>query len=204
MRKINYIKSIVSTTVIMLLVSTFGLIGPYYASNKSRAIAESTLPSLAHLATANQNRGQAFLHLILAVNTDDPAVAKDEAEKIRNFSNQGVKAWAAFSKTIQTKENQELFEDLMAERNTYINVRNETLAHAIAGDKKQASQLLTEKLFPLYTQYIERSQMLVTYTKQQGLEQVEFIRTISLWSQVLAVASSIILFGFGFILGFTR
>lgn len=204
MKAIQYIKPFITTFLLLALVAAMGVVGASYASRKSRDIAEQTLPSLSHLALGNQYRGQAFLYLIRALNATTNGEFERQKADIDKFSNRSHDELELYEDTIASADNRALYMDVMAERESYLNLRDEILALAKTGNREQANQLLAGRLLPIYERYLDRGQRLVDYASKKGVERADAIRLISLWSQIFAIISSILIFVFGFFLGFTR
>ncbi len=204
MKNIRYLKPVITTFLLLCLVAAMGVGGAIYSSKKSQAIAKQTLPSLSHLALANQYRGQAFLHLILSISTLGEADFKTQKSQISCFSDKSYQELDLYENYIVSVENRSLYNQVMEERSIYIKTRVEILALIESGNKAQAILDLNERLLPMYERYLNKAQTLVNYASQEGIDRAESIHLISLWSLVFGVISSILIFIFGFVLGYTR
>ncbi len=204
MKTIRYLKPVITTFLLLFLVAATGVLGDIYSYRTSKEIANETLPSLAHLTMANQYRGQGFLHLILALNATDNTEYRQQREKIFYYSEQGSKELYAYKEGLTSINSLRIFDQVMAERETNTKVRDEIMAYADADDRGSAMKTLNEKLLPMYDQYLNNAQKMMDNASKEGLAQAESIRYISLWSMVLTVISSLMIFIFGFFLGYTR
>jgi hypothetical protein len=204
MKAFQWFKSITTTLLLCSMVASIGVVGAGFLANKSRSIAGQTLPSLVHLAMANQCRGQAFLHLISALNADDDTEFQQQKEKVRFFSECSQNALESYGRFIGTAENRQLFDNFMDERDHYIKTRDSILLLGEQGDREKAMKELIEQLLPMYERYLDNGQKLVEYVSREGVKRADVISLVSRWTQVFAFVSSALIFIFGFFLGYTR
>ena len=130
MKKLRWIKPVVVLVVVLTLVGAIGGAGARYSAKNSRAIAKQTLPSLSHLTLANQYRGEAFLYLVLAVNSIGQKGTRLKDAEIIKLSDLSQKELERYETTIQTEQNRALYLDVMTERKSYIHCRDEILSCA--------------------------------------------------------------------------
>lgn len=204
MKTLLSLKPVITSVLFLTLVASMGTLGEFYTAKKSRAISERTLPALSHLALGMQYRGEAFLHLICAVDSSTEVEFEREAASVEISSNLGSDELQSYEDTIESDQNRTLYEDLMKERENYIKLRKEILTLRRTGLKEQATQRLTDGLLPIYQKYLSHGQKLVDYTAKEGVSRANDIHKIALWSQVFAVISSLLIFILGFLIGYTR
>jgi hypothetical protein len=200
----KWIKPIITTAVLLAVVAIMGAVGTAYLSKRIRVAAEETLPALSHLAVANQCRGQAFLHLLYALNANDDAEFHQHSEMTRRYSERSQEQLDLYSAYIPTDKHRKIFDDLMTERDNYIKTRELILSEAETGNRDAAMNKLLAQLLPMYERYLDNGQKLAEYSSQHGAGRVDAIATSSRWIKWIAVISSILIFLFGFFLGFTR
>ena len=204
MKPTSIIKPIVTSLLLLCLVAAIGGVGANYLSRKSRHISERTLPALAHMAMANQYRGQAFLYLIRSVNAPTETEFHQYEKQIRWFSDQGYNELDLYEDGISTAENRALYNTVIDERQTYVQTRDRILSLAESGNKQEAIKELVDHLLPTYEGYLNSTKKLVDYASGEGVAQTDSIRWVSRWAQGLAVIASVLIFLFGWFLGYTR
>ena len=187
-----------------MLVATIGGLGTFYSFAKSRSIATKILPAISHLALANQYRGQAFLHMMRAINSKDAAAFTIQEQQIQRSSDLSYNEFNLYEDSIQSQENRNLYNNLIQERDNYIDCRKGILLLAKSGNMAEANAQLLQGLLPLYENYLNKGQALVNYATTDANEQLHTIRIISIISQAFAIISSVLIFVFGFMLGYTR
>ena len=190
--------------VLCLAVACVGMVGARYLSKKSRHIADQTLPSLSHIAMANQFRGQAFQHLVCAVNCKEVAELKQEEVEVRSYSERSQKELDSFMQSNAMAEYRTLFQEFLRERENYLRSRDKILLLCDAGNRSEATKEMMEILLPMYDRYLDKSQDLMEQLHKDGIAEAKSISSVSLWAQLFTVISSIVIFSFGFFLGFTR
>ena len=204
MKKIQHIKPFIIAIIFLMLVAIIGGIGTYYANAKSRSITTKTLPAISHLTLANQYRGQAFLHLIRAINTTDPAMFSIHEEQIQKFSDFNLNEFNLYKGSIQSQESWNLYNNLIQDRDNYVDCRKEILSLAKSGKISDANRQLLDRLLPLYENYLNKGQALVSYATTNANEQLHSIRLISILSLTFSIIASVSIFAFGFMMGYTR
>ncbi|MEI7957303.1 MAG: hypothetical protein WCJ66_19235 [Verrucomicrobiota bacterium] len=78
------------------------------------------------------------------------------------------------------------------------------LSMSESGDRKSADEEFVAHFLPIYDQYLDNAQILVESLSKDGILQAEKIGLISRYTQVFTFISCIIIFIFGFFLGYTR
>ncbi len=204
MNKSKHIKPFIVAIIFLMLVATIGGLGTFYSFAKSRSIATKILPAISHLALANQYRGQAFLHLMRAINSKDAAAFTIQEQQIQRSSDLSYNEFNLYEDSIQSQENRNLYNNLIQERDNYIDCRKDILLLAKSGNMAEANAQLLQGLLPLYENYLNKGQALVNYATTDANEQLHTIRIISIISQAFAIISSVLIFVFGFMLGYTR
>jgi len=199
-----WLRPVVTVFVLCLAVAIVGLTGVRYLSKKSRYIIEETLPSVSHMALANQYRSEAFLHLICAVNAKEAAELRSEEKLVCSFSEKSKNELELLGASKGMSKHRQMFDDFMAERDHYIKTRDKIFMHCNTGNEAAAMQEMVGKLLPMYERYLNKGQDLVNYLCREGKREAEAINTISSWIQIFTVISSILIFFFGLILGYTR
>jgi len=194
----------VTVIVLCVAVTGAGMAGSRHLSKRSRYIAEEILPSLVHMAMANQFHGQAFQHLVCAVNAKDVGRLRVEEAEVRSYSEMSQKELGLFEKSDDVDKHRELFKDFLADRETYLKTRNKILLLCDAGNRIEAMNEMMESLLPMYDRYLDKSQELMEHLSNDGIVEAQAIGSVSAWVQVFTMLSSILIFFFGFILGYTR
>ena len=105
MKKFFWIKPLIISVLLLSGVAFMGMAGARYSAVKGRDIANQTLPSLSHLALGNQHRGQAFLHLISAVNAVSHEDFQKHKTEIKRFSDLSMNEFDLYEDTIKSAEN---------------------------------------------------------------------------------------------------
>lgn len=200
----SHTRPIITAIILLVIVALIGGAGSYYAFKKSRSLTEQTLPSLSHLAQGYQYRGQAFLHLLLCINNENPNDSAKQVLDINYYSDNSYHELDLYEDWITEKENRILFDDLIRERESYLDCRTEIISLAKSGDRVQANYKLIHDLLPMYERYLNKGQQLVQYTTNDASECLHTIRLISILSQLFAIFSSVLIFILGFFLGYTR
>ena len=201
---ILWIRSIITALVLCLAMASIGMIGSGFLFREIRAIAENTLPSLSHMALANQTRGEAFVHLMRAVNAKDSEEFQKEKAEVLAYSEWTQAELDACRRMAATAVNQQLFDKVMAERTDCLKSRDVILLMSESGDRKSADKELVTHFLPMYHQYLDNAQILVESLSRDGIHQADKIGMISRYTQVFTFVSCIIIFIFGFFLGYTR
>ncbi|MEI6177875.1 MAG: MCP four helix bundle domain-containing protein [Verrucomicrobiota bacterium] len=204
MRTSQWVRPIVTVFVLCVAVAAVGMAGARFLSKRSRHIAEQTLPSLSHISMANQFRGQAFQHLVCAVNCKEVEELKREEAEVRSYSEKSRKELDLFMKSNAIAEYQTLFNEFLMERENYLRSRDRILLLCDAGNRSEATAEMVGILLPMYDRYLDKSQDLMDQLHKDGIDEAKSLSSISLWAQLFTVISSIFIFFFGFLLGYTR
>ena len=204
MKTSQWMKPVVTVLVLCAVVACFGMAGARYLSRRSQCIANHTLPALVHLGLANQFRGQAFQNLVSILYDTDEAEMRQDIQDVRDFSNKSQKELDQLEQSHMVAHHRQIFDEVMAEREHYLQSREKIIELVEAGRKSEATKEMVTILLPIYERYLNSSQKLVEQLNNEGIAKAESITTISVWVQVFAILSSIVIFFFGFFLGYTR
>jgi len=190
--------------LLLVAVALVGAFGSVYSAKKSRLITDEAFPSLSHLAMANQCRGYAFMHMMLALGAKSPEEFESHRSQVNRYSDMGYEELSAHAAFFFYEGQEVLYSDLISERESYVKKRDEVLTLAAAGRRDEALTVLSVQLMPIYERYLERGKRLVDHSYQHGSELVSQIRITSLVCQIITSLASILIFIFGFFLGYTR
>ena len=144
------------------------------------------------------------MYLILSLDAGSKEEHEAYKAKVDVFSKLGQDELDAYSKEITSEENRRLFDGLITYREAYIKKRDEILALSSTGNIGGAKRELATGLLPIYENYLSNGQSLVQFTSAEAERRMETIGAISRWTKFSAILSSVIIFLFGFFLGYTR
>jgi len=193
-------KALANGFVVMALAAALGYFSLSQLKRNARSIVEDTLPGLSDAGAANAYLGDASRTLMLIV-TEDPEKRTGIVQEITNLSQRTTSYLADYGQQMFSDEDRKNFQDLMAERTNYNQIRDHVVALALAGKKDEALADYNDKMMPSHRRLKLAGDTLFEYNMKEGATRGRRIMTLCTYTQIGLAVGSVVIFLLGFFIG---
>ena len=172
--------------------------------SRTDSIVERTLPRLSHIADANAMLTESFSNTVMAVNSDDPAERTRCIAKVEILSPKTTEALEAYDRLREPGTEDPIFQKLLMHRSDYLAGRGKVFDLLRSGQNKDAMETYKISVTPPYEAYQRAGDMLLQANIHEGANKGASLVWICRITEIALVLSAMIIFIFGFTVGFSR
>lgn len=198
------IRGVFFTLVIAMFIALveFGVVRTL--QSRTDSIVKHTLPRLSHIADANALLTETFSNTVMAVHSDDPAEQARLIAKVQDLSPKTTAALTAYEQLRETGHEDPVFQQLLSHRSKYLTARANAFTLLQDGQRAEALAVYKSKVTPSYEAYQRAGDMLLQANIQEGAGKGASLIWIFRITEIALVLTTIIIFVFGFTVGFSR
>ncbi|HEY0947684.1 MAG TPA: methyl-accepting chemotaxis protein, partial [Opitutaceae bacterium] len=148
-------------------ISTLALLRVRAIQTINRSIADDSLPGIVYMSVITANLAESELRVVRMLRADE-AGRKGLRQEIDDLAKVITDAMARYEKTIRSEEGRRLFRELIARRETFVEIRLrffEALETAPA-----AAEAVLDELRPAFTVYSQAGETLAEFNRRQAQE----------------------------------
>ena len=186
-------------TAVFILVALASSLASRAVQREASNIALDTLPGLVNAGGAISIMQENWLRLNLALSSASPSERAALMQEIRASSNQGL--WQDYGQSVYDPQDEKNYSQLLAARSSFVRLREQSLSLTDTQSASEAKTFFEHKLAPAYADYQARSKKLFEYNAKIGRERAARVIRISRFAPYLLGASSVLVFGFGVVVG---
>jgi glycosyltransferase involved in cell wall biosynthesis len=197
-------KGILLALAVLFFVGALQFFSVSQLKRDAHLIVVDTLPGLSYAGSANFSLSQSFSRTLLMVLTVEPEQRALYQNEMLKFSEQTTKSLESYKLSIFSEKDRKIFEQLVARRGYYLEVRERILELLNNNQQEQAIALCQGSLLPAYNLYKESGENLLEYNMREGRQRGESIMRVSSKTQFLVASIGIGLFVVGFMFGLSK
>lgn len=172
--------------------------------SRTDSIVERTLPRLSHIADANAMLTESFSNTVMAVNSSDTAEQTRCIAKVEILSPKTTEALEAYERLSEPGTEDPIFQKLLMHRKDYLAGRSVVFSLLRAGKSAEAMATYKTTVIHSYEAYQRAGDMLLQANIQEGATKGASLVLICRITEVALVLTAVIIFVFGFTVGFSR
>lgn len=184
---------------VLLTVAAAGFWVEHTIREDADKIALDTLPSLVDAGNAMALTQDNWLRVHLLANAQSAAEQATLIAQIQTNSNEGI--WRDYAQSVYSPEERQEYQELLAERSSYLKLRDEFFVLIQASQPAKAKIFLKQKLTPAYENYRDISMKLFENNAKAGRDRAGKVLWISRTAPLVLGVCAVIVFAFGLIVG---
>jgi hypothetical protein len=198
------VRGLAVSALILFIVGAAGFLSLNYLKRDASAIVEKTLPELSSAGAANSSLAESFNRTLLLAMAETPEERAGYRKELDNFNQQTEKSLELYRRKISTREQEELYDRLMAQRKKYVALRERVLQLVDAKKSTEALALCKSTVWPAYLDYKSAAEKMLNANTQEGRARGDTILKICTITQYAVAGAGILLFAIGFTIGLLK
>ena len=172
--------------------------------SRTESVVAHTLPRLSRIADANAMLTESFTNTVIAVNSPDAAEQARCIAKVEILSPKTTEALEAYERLREPGTDDPIFQILLAHRKEYLARRGDVFSLLRAGKSAEAMAIYKATVMPSYDAYQRAGDVLLQTNIQEGSDKGASLLWICRITEIALVLTAVIIFVFGFTVGFSR
>lgn len=198
------LKGLGVSLIILVLLGAMGFASIGHLKTQARRIMDDTLPGLAYAGEARASHGQAFSRTLLLLVETNTARRKVLEDEIEYYNQETSRHLEAYSGAIFEARDRALFNQLLTNRASYVQIRREMIALIDQNRIPDASRICQAQLLPAYNVYVKSADLIFKYNMEQGQIRGRRIMGVCTVTQFVVAGAGVMIFILGFMAGFFR
>ena len=197
------VKGLVAALAILFLIGALGFMSLSRLKNLASQIVGDTLPRLSLAGQANAYIADTS-RTVMFIFAETPEKRAEIRQDIESVSDRTTGYLNKYADNIEAKEERELYENLLAERKTYISIRDHVLDLAQQGRREEAINEYTESLLPAHSRVKAWGDRLYDSDIKRGELRSQRIMVACTLTQITVALIGVVVFVIGFFIGLFR
>ena len=196
-------KGVITSLCGVLLVGMLGFFALAGLKREAVRIAEDTLPGLSYSGAAMAYLAELShpLNYLVVNNAEQRSQLRSQIIELSQRTSENLEK---YRKTIDSAADQAQFDALVAAREEFFRLRDQTLALADSGKQSEALLLYNKSVVPAQARVRAAGDKLFEFNMRDGQTQSRRIVSICNYTQLAVVVVCIVIFVVGFFFGFSR